>query len=136
MNLTLSLERKWYDMSTREIEPKTEDYRAITPYWCKRILEKNEGTVFVIWELLIKELSNSYNVYTKYEEPNECVSYFGLKFKTFTTTTITLGYPAKDDWTRKSMFENLGIEIGYGKPEWGAPENELVFIIKHGRRLK
>ena len=39
-------------------------------------------------------------------------------------------------YTKRTMtFECLGIEQGFGKPEWGAP-NEEVFIIKLGKRIK
>lgn len=34
------------------------------------------------------------------------------------------------------LFECKGITIGYGKPEWGAPENRTVFIIRLGERIK
>lgn len=38
-------------------------------------------------------------------------------------------------YTKRSMtFECRTISIGKGKPEWGAPEEE-VFIIKLGKRL-
>lgn len=38
--LTLSLKRKWFDMIKAGV--KKEEYRAITPYWIKRLLENPE----------------------------------------------------------------------------------------------
>ena len=45
---------------------------------------------------------------------------------------MTLGYPKSTDTDRILKLEHKGIEIGYGKPEWGAEPNKLYFIIKHG----
>ena len=62
--------------------------------------------------------------------------YFAISFKPFTTNKITLGYPKKGDPERTLIFEHAGIEIGYGNPEWGAPIDRMVFIIKHGKRIE
>ena len=35
---------------------------------------------------------------------------------------------------RRMTFECAGITIGRGRPEWGAPKDE-VFVIKLGRRI-
>ena len=54
----------------------------------------------------------------------------GFNFKTFDAITFSYGY------TKRTMtFECKGIEIGKGKPEWGAPEEAEVFIIKLGKRI-
>lgn len=34
------------------------------------------------------------------------------------------------------LVECKGITIGYGNPEWGAPTDRVVFIIKLGKRLQ
>lgn len=40
-------------------------------------------------------------------------------------------------YTKTRMtFESAGININYGKPEWGAPTDRNVFIIKLGKRIK
>jgi len=39
MNLQLSLKKQWFEMTKAGI--KTEDYREITPYWIKRLLDCN-----------------------------------------------------------------------------------------------
>ena len=39
-------------------------------------------------------------------------------------------------YTKRTMlFELHEIDIDYGNPEWGAPENEMVFILKLGNRI-
>jgi hypothetical protein len=34
------------------------------------------------------------------------------------------------------LFELKGITIGMGKPEWGAPEDKKVFILKLGDKIE
>jgi len=44
----MSLKTKWFEMTKNG--GKTEDYREITPYWCKRLMlhfGKEEPTVFL-----------------------------------------------------------------------------------------
>lgn len=53
------------------------------------------------------------------------------KFKDFDTITFVYGYTK-----RKMIFECNGIEIGTGKPEWGAEPGREYFVIKLGDRLK
>ena len=121
MNLQLSLKRQWFEMTKDGI--KTEDYREITPYWCKRL---------VGWW--------SYKGEKKGQFPdleNSFMSSFGImKFKNFNTNTMTLGYPSKNDNQRILIFEHAGIEIRTGNHEWGAEEGKLYFVIKHGKRLQ
>lgn len=128
--LTLPLQRKWFEMTKEGI--KTEDYREITPYWCKRLIELDEEMEYHIWIELIEDLSN---INRKHKDVYECLSFYGAKIKKFIHTKLTLGYPSNDDTSRIITFENKGIEIGIGNPEWGAP-NHPVFIIKHGGQVK
>lgn len=139
-NLQLSLKTKWFEM-TKSGE-KTEDYREITPYWCNRLLLYQD-------DLLKKTLSNG-EIHEICNDFNKCDGFdnFGdgsdidftmdnwyLSFKIFNQNTMTLGYPKKGDKERTLILEHKGIEIGYGKPEWGAEPNKLYFIIKHGEKI-
>ena len=48
-----------------------------------------------------------------------------VEFKRFTHVRFRYGY------TKKTMLKRVTeILMGDGKPEWGAPENEKVFIIR------
>ena len=89
---------------------KTEDYREITPFWCSRLCQ--------YW----------------YPAGSENPLDWLIGFKTFTTNTLTLGYPSATDTDRIIRFEHAGIEIRTGNPEWGAEPNKLYFVIKHGKR--
>lgn len=119
-NLQLSLKTKWFEM-TKSGEKK-EDYREITPYWCKRFLlsfGKEKPTVF--WETYLMMWGGVDNM--------------NFSFKEFNINTMTLGYPNKDDKERIIQFEHAGIEIREGRPEWGAEPGKIYFVIKHGKKL-
>ena len=101
--LHLPLKKQWYEMI--EIGLKTEEYREIKPYWCKRFTE---------YELLWPSFRYGHN------KPN---------VKGYTHVRFSYGY------TRRTMtFEIKEITIGKGNPEWGAPK-EYVFIIKLGNKI-
>ena len=116
--LQLSLKTFWFEMTSPQL--KTEDYREITPYWIKRLVNdlprKNMSIGYLTKEALLNGLNER-------------------GFKHFDYNVMTLGYPSKEDRSRYKTFEHKGIEIGYGKPEWGAEPNKLYFIIKHGKQL-
>ena len=126
MNLQLSLKREWFDMT--DPNGKTEDYREITPYWCSRFFQYKGMNIRRANFCSLMKLNNHDFIINFYKE--------NYDFKPFTTNTMTLGYPSKTDRSRFKIFEHNGIEIGYGKPEWGAPTDRMVFIIKHGKQIE
>ena len=121
-NLQLSLKKQWFDLTKSGI--KTEDYREITPYWAKRFLKYN-GKVM------------STNFWASLLIGKEFIEMFfeDISFVNFDSNIMTLGYPKSTDTDRILKLEHKGIEIGYGKSEWGAEPNNLYFIIKHGAIL-
>jgi hypothetical protein len=123
-NLQMPLKKQWFEM-TDTPNGKIEDYREINEYWCKRFIN------------LHKEDMNHLE-YCKYILGNKNREYYAdnISFKVFSKNIMTLGYPKSTDKERIKIFEHAGIEIGYGKPEWGAEPNKLYFIIKHGKRLQ
>ena len=128
MNLQLSLKRQWFEM-TKSGEKK-EDYRELTIFWFKRLIQDfkslnftiNNSLGFIYDHEIIDFVTNPR---TKYK----------FIFKDFTTNTMTLGYPSKTDTERIITFEHAGIEIRTGNPEWGAEPNKLYFVIKHGKQI-
>ena len=125
MKLQLSLKKQWFDLTASGV--KTEDYREINEYWVNR---------FIIYKASKEaniELSECIKNVTDIEWMNK---YMFPLFKNFTSNKMTLGYPSKNDFSRIKEYEHLGIEIGYGKQEWGAEPNKLYFIIKHGKEIK
>ena len=100
--LHLVLKKKWYEMQERG--EKTEEYREITPYWCKRFLGFDSAL-----------FSYRYN-------------YQSCNVKEYTHVCFHYGY------TQRCFINRIdSITIGRGLPEWGAPEDHDVFIIKHHR---
>ncbi|AGO49116.1 hypothetical protein Phi39:1_gp01 [Cellulophaga phage phi39:1] len=127
MNLQLSLKKKWFELTKAGI--KTEDYREITPYWCSRLaLLNGEKMTIERWRKYLINSGVKYMYYCSIKNsPINTITFLKIK-----TNTITLGYPKKNDSKRILKLENKGIEIRSGRPEWGAEENKLYFVIKHG----
>ena len=96
--LTLSLKRKWFEMIKAGV--KLEEYRELTEYWIKRLLDN----------------SVEYDHYL-------------YRFRRFDKLVFTLGYPKHDDTSRRLEFKNPKIRIGDGRPEWGAEPGKNYFII-------
>lgn len=119
-NLRLPLKKKWFDMT--DIGIKTEDYREMTPYWFARLCLWNGRKLSQADWAKVLQLTNP-------------LSHGMMTFRVFDTTTLTLGYPSKEDTGKIITFEHLETYFGRGNEEWGANKDEWVFIIKHGRKL-
>lgn len=116
--LNLPLEAKWYKLI--EAGQKTEEYREIKPYWIRRLCETLKTTPFnrCILESCCKECFND--------------PYDGRGFEQIQFDTVRFHY----GYTMRTMtFKVEEIRVGRGKPEWGAPPEENVFIIKLGKRI-
>ena len=122
-NLQLSLKRNWFEMTKSGI--KTEDYRQINEYWMKRLFTK---------ETFEEYLSAKSSGGNDFESGTFHIAF--ANFKKFDSNIMTLVYPKSTDSDRILKLEHKGIEIGYGRPEWGAEPNKLYFIIKHGEIIK
>lgn len=125
-NLQLSLKKQWFEMTKSGV--KTEDYREITPYWIKRLIENETG-------LSVDEINTALCALTQGYSEESIGDIYGVYLKKFSTNTMTLGYPKSTDTDRILKYEHAGIEIRTGNPEWGAEPNKIYFVIKHGRRL-
>jgi hypothetical protein len=129
-NLQLTLIKKWFDL-TKSGE-KTEDYREITSFWCNRLLlfdGKSKNKSF--WE---NEFLNVLDAISFKNIVNE--NDRGVSFKPVNKNIMTLGYPSFDDRERYLYLDHKGIEIGTGRPDWGADPNKYYFVIKHGKIIE
>ena len=119
--LHLTLKKKWFQ---RHLEDKTEDYRAITPYWVVRLLEWPDGTKISAEDakIVARQLRENVSIYSGF---NPTARYFDI-------VQARCGYNATAPMFRK---EYQTVEIGIGNPAWGAPA-EPVFIIKCGKVLE
>ena len=109
--LYLTLQKKWYELIESGI--KTEEYREIKPYWINRLRDKS----FIC--TVDKHCECKLSCFLNY-----------CKFDRFEQVIFSYGYT-----TRTMTFEIESIAIGIGKPEWGAPADKEVFIIKLGKRI-
>ncbi len=134
-NLRLSLKRKWFEMTDKEI--KTEEYRKITPYWCQRLLIINNEVRGLKWWKEFFEEHDIENNMDKFVRNIEHCFLFGGFFgvRSYDNTILTLGYPKNTDTERIIKFERKAFGLGKGKTEWGAESNKEYFIIKHGKKL-
>ena len=117
--LDLPLKAKWYEMI--ESGNKKEEYREIKKYWIGR-LAKCGGR-------------NSYEKTGFYCKKAICFSCItrgnGFHPKEYTHVRFRFGYTK-----RTMLFELESITIGVGNTNWGAPDNECVFILKLGKCIK
>lgn len=111
--LDLPLKAKWYDMIERG--EKTEEYRTIKPYWCKRLASCGMQLCWIRGD------------------DGECW------FKSGLTDLNRLGYTHvrfRYGYTKRTMlFELKKIVVGKGTPDWGAPADKDVFILKLGEKI-
>lgn len=54
----------------------------------------------------------------------------------FEEVEFTLGYPKKEDASKRIKFKINDIVIGLGKEKWGAEKGVNYFIIKLGKEIK
>ncbi len=131
--LHLPLKKEWYDMIERG--EKKEEYRKVNPYWCKRFLSGLEDCSNEQINSIVKCLAG---VYTE-EYNKELFEMFfedgNVIFKHYDIVEFTLGYPKKDDTSRRMKFSVLNIRVGKGNPAWGAETGELYFVISLGGRI-
>lgn len=107
--LHLPLKAQWYDMQDRG--EKTEEYREIKPYWCKRLARCDKGLCW--W----RDAGGQCHLRTQLKNFNRLG---------YTHVCLHRGY------TNRCIHRRIdSITIGRGKIEWGAPPNRDVFIIKH-----
>lgn len=85
----------------QESGEKPEEYRDITSYWCKRFLGVDKP-------------------------PFSLNTHQSCNVKNYTHVLLRYGY------TKRCIIRRIdSITIGRGYPEWGAPPDRDVFIIKH-----
>lgn len=107
--LHLVLKKKWYEMQERG--EKTEEYREIKPYWCKRLARCDKQLCFM----------RSDDWQCQWKDGITDINRLG-----YTHVCFHYGY------TQRCFINRIdSISIGRGYPEWGAPTDRDVFIIKH-----
>ena len=111
--LKLTLKKQWFDMIL--FGQKTEEYREIKDYWVNRLCIKYPKKVIAVGSQLTHKHSGKQ-----------------FDLDKFDLIEFTNGYNKRSP---QVTLECKGIEIGTGKTEWGAIENETYFIIKLGSEI-
>ena len=110
--LILPLKKKWFDMIKDGI--KKEEYREISEYWRKRLVDEIS---------LVREFNS-----TK-DSKMTCGELLKKHVRKFDKLVFTLGYPKADDTERRLEFKNPRIQTGKGRTEWGAEPGKTYFVI-------
>lgn len=129
-DLHLPLKATWFNMI--KYDTKEEEYRDITPYWAKRLMEYhptfNEEIPFNKWVDMIWERKPE--LFTM----NLRLAYWDKKiqFKFFDKIVFTLGYPKKNEtdlfMTKKHLFTTFGKPITDWCPA-DTPKDKWFFCI-------
>lgn len=117
--LHLVLKHEWYDMIDSGDKP--EEYRRICPHWIMHLMEYKNGL-----RISRKEADNYASdpgTFMLQDSSDVC-------FKDYDAVCFHRGYTDV-----KMSFMISDITTGVGNPEWGAPAEENVFIIKLDNRL-
>ena len=108
--LELPLKKEWYNMI--ESGEKREEYREIKPFWISRIClsaKNHECRCKSNCEMCLKGFS----------------PFWVAQVYPYTHVRFRYGY------TKRTMLYKIDeITIGHGNPNWGAPTDKDVFIIK------
>ena len=116
--LELPLKKEWYNMI--ESGDKREEYRAIKPYWEKRLIDYKRLKRYV--EDNRKELIAKRLLFPNRPVIEDACGSFP---RGYTHVRFRYGY------TKRTMLYKIDeITIGRGNPNWGAPTDKEVFIIK------
>lgn len=103
---------------------KQEEYREIKDYWTNRFIDikavKHEQDVRNSMYRLFGSFIPAQVTYS------ESLKYFPKKH--YNAVRFHRGQGGK----QTILIECRGISVGYGNPEWGAPTDKEVFIIKLG----
>ena len=130
--LDLPLKKEWYEMIESDI--KKEEYREIKPYWCNRLLYGGPLGINCYWKPILQRTYESIKENGE-KWPNafnlEHLLVFEYGTRGYTHVRFRYGYTK-----RTMLFELKKITIGFGNPEWGAPKDKEVFILKLGNRVE
>ena len=126
MILDLPLKKEWYNMIESGV--KTEEYRELKPFWANRLLYFTTLGVKEYWEPILEKARERVSKYNFETLGNSLIKNYGTRG--YTHIRFRYGY------TKQTMlFELKELTIGRGKPEWGAPDDD-VFILKLGKRIE
>jgi hypothetical protein len=125
--LKLTLKKKWFDLI--KSGAKLEEYREIKAHWLSRFIDKKQYPAESEddYKNIVENILYDYRM--GFDLTNVINEYY-CQFRQFTHIQFTNGY-SKNSPT--FTIELLGISVGRGNPDWGAPTDKYVFILKLGK---
>ena len=114
--LILHLKKKWFEMIKSEEKP--EEYRRMTLFWTKRLVE------IVPYKV---EAKDEYGNIIAHKTTTKIV------LKKFDEVWLLCGYPKLTDTDKIIKWNSPTLDCRAGNPQWGAPLNEFVYVIKGQR---
>jgi len=127
LKLTLSCE--WYDMIDAGI--KKEEYRETKPYWFRRLCRQKGKKLTKEESEYLAKIVNETQALGFLAAITQC----GITFHNYKQVTFYRGVPYFSDSVKHMTFEIKSTGIGFGKREWGAPEDKHVLKLVLGERL-
>lgn len=118
--LTLALNKPWFEMIKSGV--KTEEYREIKKSYIGRFFDM---------DAMLKAFTEAGGPNDRelaFANAVDCGTWVNF-LKKFTKLVLTCGYPSKTDRSRRLEFDGPHIDIGCGKPEWGAVPDKKYFVI-------
>lgn len=123
--LYLTLNKKWFDLISSGV--KKEEYREIKSYWSRRFYRCVNGCNKKRYDGNCQEIKNNHVVVSF-----PCHKCDWSKNVKYDLIEFINGYSKTSP---RVTVELIGIEIGKGKPEWGAPV-ENIYILRLGQIQK
>jgi len=103
---------------------KKEEYREIKPYWAVRLLSFKEEMEAAVFEEMLADMTDPAR---RHRDVVQLLEYFDVSFRQFPGgINFRNGY--SPDFI-SFIIPLVGITIGKGRKEWGAPEHN-VFILR------
>lgn len=129
--LDLSLKTRWFYAIKKGF--KKEEYREISSHWIRRLMRWNALNCFS--NDIHPRICKSDADFLASHRETLLLAFMNhwIIFEHFDAVEFTLGYPKKDDTTRRMRRYISGIELGLPNKDWCPEEtdpNRVVIIIK------
>lgn len=122
--LILTLKKKWFYMI--KSGEKKEEYREITDFWARRLIECKYEMDSQVLDEMVSDLKAPYD---RHNGPQEVLNFFNCKLKTFNTIAFRNGY--QKNAPKFEIKVNYFI-INTGVEEWGAEPDKYYFTFGLG----
>lgn len=128
--LFLILIGRWFEMILSN--EKREEYRDITPYWVRRLIDVDRSLDESKGESNVVPDNICYDILVNGFEFNEVLKSYRAKIKPFEWVYFRHGYNSKNGQCLRGI---QSITVGEGLQKWGAEPGKKYFVIKLGEKI-